>query len=57
MQKAARPGRSRVSEAKAVVLLVRADPEPVVVSVALSRDRALAPADFDRIGAAFLLES
>jgi hypothetical protein len=47
----------RSSKAKFVVLLVRADPEPVVVAVSFACDRTIASANLNCVNAAFLLKA
>src|SRR6266478_2382142 len=45
------------SEPEAIVLFVRSDPEPIVFAVALTCDGSIAPANLNRVDAAFLLEA
>lgn len=55
-----RRGRSEVggqlSEFEIVVRLVGADPEPVVIAIALASDGAVAAADFNAVNPTFLFE-
>ena len=45
------------SETEVVVFFVGADPKPVVISVPLASEGAIAATHFNRVNAAFLLET
>jgi hypothetical protein len=49
--------RVRGLESEIIIGFVRANPKPVVLTVAFSGDGAVAPANFDSVDAAFLLKS
>ena len=40
-----------------IVILVGANPEPIIVAVALASDGAIATTDFDSVNTAFLAEA
>ena len=45
------------SKSEFVIFLVRADPEPEIIAVALASDGAIAATDFGGVNSAFLLKA
>ena len=49
--------RSKIAKMEIVILLVRADPKPVVLAAALARDGAVAAPNLNAVNDTFFLEA